>query len=162
MLFARKQGSVRNNKSVSEIVRNQFVLRGGNRRKTSSGNESPREKRSFFREAPKVRYVVYGASPKSEPPVYPHLSPHTAISQTLFLQSLPKPVTGITFEGTRRTKKGISAKYAALLTGARQGGTTKSALKRPLAGNILQQAPAFARTTRQPCVARASTLPARV
>ncbi|WP_302760267.1 hypothetical protein, partial [Christensenella hongkongensis] len=65
-------------------------------------------------------------------------------------------------EGTRRTKKGISAKYAALLTGARQGGTTKSALKRPLAGNILQQAPAFARTTRQPCVARASTLPARV
>ena len=80
----------------------------------------------------------------------------------LFLVVLPKPVTSIAFEGTRRTKKGISAKYAALLAGARQGGTTKSALKRPLAGNILQQAPAFARTTRQPCVARASTLPARV
>ncbi|MDY3003846.1 MAG: hypothetical protein SOR92_05200, partial [Christensenella hongkongensis] len=65
---------------------------------------------------------MYGASPKSEPPVYPHLSPHTTISQTLFLLLLPEPVTGITFEGTRRTKKGISAKYAALLAGARQGG----------------------------------------
>ncbi|KKI52381.1 hypothetical protein [Christensenella hongkongensis] len=37
---------------------------------------------------------------------------------------LPKPVTGIAFEGTRRTGKEIAAKYAALLTGARQGRTT--------------------------------------
>ncbi|WP_046442144.1 hypothetical protein [Christensenella hongkongensis] len=61
---------------------------------------------------------------------------------------LPKPVTGIAFEGTRRTWKGISVRYAALLAGARQGGTTKSALHKPLAGNILQQTPILARTTR--------------
>ena len=65
-----------------------------------------------------------------------------------FLVVLPKPVTGIAFEGTRRTGKGISVKYAALLTGARQGGTTRCALHKPLAGNILQQAPILARSTR--------------
>ena len=52
-----------------------------------------------------------------------------------------EPVAGIAFEGTRRAKKEISIKYAALLTGARQGSTTRSALHKPLAGNILQQAP---------------------
>ncbi|WP_302760255.1 hypothetical protein, partial [Christensenella hongkongensis] len=31
-------------------------------------------------------------------------------------------------------------------------------LHKPLAGNILQQAPAFARTARQPCVARSSSV----
>ena len=79
-----------------------------------------------------------------------------------FLVVLPKPVTSIAFEGTRRTKKGISAKYAALLAGARQGGTTGCALHKPLAGNILQQTPAFARSTLHLCVVWVFTLPARV
>ncbi|MDY3004839.1 MAG: hypothetical protein SOR92_10260, partial [Christensenella hongkongensis] len=75
-----------------------------------------------------------------------HHAAHTVGSS--FFGTVPKPVTGIAFVGTRRTGKGISAKYAALLASSPQRRPTSSAIHKPLAGNNLKQAPILARTTR--------------